>query len=242
MNDWPKQPPDEAPDRPPVIAPDMLADDAAPDGPIDFERGMSYLPPVTLALILANILVFGWELRSGALANADAIVAAGALLRQRVLQGEIWRLLTAMFLHGSPEHLIGNCLILYVVGMACEHAFGWQRAALVYFASGLCGSLLSVTFHPGPSLGASGAIFGVLGGVVVFFYRYQRAILLRDKRIGFVLLIWALYSIGSGFLDPFTDNFAHVGGLVGGTLLTLLLRPTLIPRPKAATHFQTPWP
>ncbi len=241
MSDWPREPPDQAPDRPLVIRAEMLADETSPDGLIDFERGMSYLPPVTIVLILVNILVFGWELQSGALDNVDAIVAAGALLRQRVFQGELWRLVTAMFLHGSPEHLIGNCVILYIVGMACEHAFGWQRAAIVYFTGGLCGSLASVAFHPGPSLGASGAIFGVLGGVVAFFYRYQRAILLRDKRIGFVLLIWALYTVVSGFLDPMTDNFAHVGGLAGGTLVTLLLRPTLLPRPKEPTDVGTPW-
>src|SRR5439155_353506 len=132
------------------------------DTRVDFERGMRTAPPLILLLIAANVALFAWELAAGALASRESIVEAGALVRDRVLAGEWWRLESATFLHAGWDHLIGNCLVLYVVGMACEHAFGFARTAVVYFTSGLTGSLLSTTLSPGPSVGASGAIFGIV--------------------------------------------------------------------------------
>src|SRR5439155_1383823 len=102
--------------------------------------------------------------------------------------------------------------VLYVVAMACEHDFGFVRTAVVYFTSGLTGSLLSGALSPGPSVGASGAIFGVVAAVVVVLYRHQKRFYLRDKRIGFVLLVWAAYQISTGLLNPYIDNYGHLGG------------------------------
>jgi len=232
MTSQPEEPAGDQDESPLVIREDMLAPADEPAARIDFEQEMPYLPRLTIYLILANAVVFVWEAASGALANAEALIEAGALQHQRVMQGEVWRLASAIFLHASPGHLLGNCIVLFVVGMACEHAFGWKRSALIYLAAGLCGSLLSVSLHPGPSVGASGAIFGVTGCVIVFFYKYQRQVMLRDKRIGFVLLIWALYEIGSGLASPFIDNYAHVGGFLGGVLVGLVLRPTLLCKPQ----------
>jgi rhomboid protease GluP len=234
MTFQPEEPAGDQDDAPLVIREDMLAAEEAPAARIDFEQEMPYLPRVTIYLILANVAVFVWAVAGGALANAEALIEAGALQQQRVMQGEVWRLLSAIFLHASGRHLLFNCIVLFIVGMALEHAFGWKRSALIYLAAGLCGSLLSVSLHPGPSVGASGAIFGVTGCVIVFFYKYHRQVMLRDKRIGFVLLIWALYEIGSGMASPFVDNYAHVGGFLGGALVGLVLRPTLLSKPQSA--------
>jgi rhomboid protease GluP len=213
-------------EQPIVITPDMLA--GASPGRVDFERGMRTAPPLILVLIAANMALFAWELAAGALASRETIVEAGALVRDRVLAGEWWRLVSATFLHAGPDHLIGNCLVLYVVGMACEHAFGFVRTAVVYFTSGLAGSLLSVALTPGPSVGASGAIFGVVAAVIVVLYRHQGRFYLRDKRIGFVLLVWAAYQMSTGLLSPYIDNYGHLGGLVGGASVALLLDPSLL--------------
>jgi len=213
-------------EQPIIITPDMLA--AAVDTRRDFERGMRTAPPLILFLIAANVAMFGWEVATGALTNRDSIVAAGALVRDRVIAGEWWRLISATFLHAGFDHLIGNCLVLYVVGMACEHAFGFARTAIVYVTSGLTGSLLSAAVTPGPSLGASGAIFGVVGAVIVVLYAHQKRFYLRDKRIGFVLAAWSVYQIGTGLLSPYIDNYGHVGGLVGGAGIALLLQPRLL--------------
>src|SRR4051794_28711099 len=119
------------------------------DGRIEFEQGMSYFPPLTICLIVSMIAVFGWELKTGALGSRSSIVAAGALMRANVLQGESWRLLTSGFLHGSIDHLIGNCVSLYILGMACEHGLGTVKTALVYLAALLAGGWLSILQHPG---------------------------------------------------------------------------------------------
>lgn len=213
-------------EKPIIITPDMLA--AEVDTRLDFERGMRTAPPLILLLIGANVAMFAWELATGALANRDGIIGAGALVRDRLLAGEWWRLISATFLHAGWDHLIGNCLVLYVVGMACEHAFGFARTAIVYITSGLTGSLLSATLTAGPSVGASGAIFGVVGAVIVVLYLHQKRFYLRDKRIGFVLAAWSAYQISTGFLSPYIDNYGHVGGLVGGASIALLLQPRLL--------------
>jgi rhomboid protease GluP len=200
-------------------------------GAVDFERGMSLAPSLTLLLIVANSVVFIWEVATSALSDRDSIVAAGALVRDRVTDGELWRLVTSMFLHGGADHLIGNCLVLYIVGMACEHGLGFAQTAVVYFASGLAGGLLSLAVRPGPSVGASGAIFGVTIAVVVTLYRYQDRFYVRDKRIGFVLAAWAGYTLFTGFLNPYIDNFAHLGGMAGGGLVALGVRPRLLSSP-----------
>lgn len=216
------------------ITADMLARGAAKPftdssrGRVDFEKQMSPAPPATLALIGACAVVFGVELAVGALKSPEAIVAAGALQQNLVRQGQVWRLVSSMFLHGSFGHLFGNCVALYILGVACEHAYGWRLLMLLYFAAGVCGGLLSIQLHPGPSVGASGAIFGLQAAAVVFFYKHRNHFYLRDKRIGFVLLVWGFYTIGTGFFAPFVDNSAHLGGAVAGAAVAWRLKPRLV--------------
>ncbi len=227
-------------EEPILITPEMLAPrrgSKVPDGRLDFERGMRRLPPLITALIIANVAVFVWEVASGAflepklmLAGHINPLAAGALVRERVLDGEWWRMITATFLHGGPNHLIGNMIALFIVGMACEHAFGAAKTAVIYLGSGLAGTAFSVATGPGPSVGASGAIFGVLAAVVVMLYKNQDRFFVRDKRIGFVLAAWAGWQLLIGFTSPFIDNFAHMGGMTGGAIAALLLTPTLTAR------------
>jgi rhomboid protease GluP len=142
-----------------------------------------------------------------------------------VLEGEWWRLVTAVFLHGSFDHLLGNCLILYIVGMACEHGLGTLRTVALYAASGLAGSLASLAMSPGPSVGASGAIFGLTGAAVAFLYRHQRLYHVHDKRVGFVLAGWAGYTLLIGLVTPLVDNAAPVGGAVAGVVMGLVFAP-----------------
>jgi len=215
-------------EEPILITDAMLArPPARPSGRVDFEQGMSYAPRVALLLMVVNIAVFAWELGEGALVGQDAIIAAGALSRELVLSGEVWRLFTPMFLHGGLDHLIGNLIALYILGMACEHALGGKQMLAVYLLSGVAASLLSVALSPGPSVGASGAIFGLMAAVIAVLSRHQHRFYLRDKRIGVVLAGWGLYTIGTGLLSPYVDNAAHAGGFLGGALIALRLEPTL---------------
>lgn len=224
------EPPPEPDERPRRISASMLAPAPPPERRIEFERGMSYLPPLSLLLIVAYVAVLAWELSVGALESRESIVAAGALYRPPVRDGELWRLVTATFLHGSPGHLIGNCVGLYIMGLACEHAFGFARSGVIYLLSGLGGSVLSVLAQPGPSVGASGVVFGVMGAVIVFLYRHQDAFYVRDKRIAVVLLAWAGFAVLTGLVTPFVDNFAHIGGFLGGALGAHAVEPALLQR------------
>lgn len=197
---------------------------------IDFERGMGYAPPATLAIIVVLGAIFSWQLSSGALASEESIVAAGALVRARVAQGEWWRLLSATVLHGNVEHIAGNAVSLYILGMASEHAYGTRSMLLIYIASGIAGSVLSAAMSPGPSVGASGAIFGLMGAVMVLFWKHHHALMVRDKRIGVVIAVWALVTIAAGLVTPMIDNAAHLGGMFGGMAVAWAMRPRILAR------------
>jgi rhomboid protease GluP len=222
-----------APETPLSITPEMLLSRR-----VDFERRMRRFPPLTIAILAALLLILIFELRVGALESREAIVAMGALARERVAAGEYWRLLTAPWLHGSIDHLAGNGVALYILGMVCESAFGRAQLLVLYVLSGLAGSLLSVVMSPGPSVGASGAIFGLQGAAIVLFRMHRDRLLVRDRRVGLVLIIWALYTIAGGIMEPLIDNGAHIGGALGGALIARYLHPivlTPLPPERAAT-------
>jgi membrane associated rhomboid family serine protease len=216
------------PEQPLRITPDMLLSRR-----VDLERRMGRVPPVTLATLVLLAVIFVGELRLGALDSKESIIAMGALARDRVVAGEYWRLLTAPWLHGGAEHLIGNGIALYILGMVCEAAFGPVQFVVLYVLSGLTGSLVSIVMTPGPSVGASGAIFGLQGAAIVLLRRERERLLVRDRRVGFVLLIWAIFTIAGGLTDPFIDNGAHIGGALGGALIATRLHPVLLSPPPA---------
>ena len=222
--------PSPAGEQPVRITADMLEPQPSPETRVDFEKGMTYAPPATLLLIVAIGATFAWQLSVGALKDQASIIAAGALVREQVMQGEVWRLLSATLLHGNLEHLLGNAVSLYILGMACEHAYGTRPMLLVYLASGIAGSMLSVASGPGPSVGASGAIFGLMGAVLVLFWKHHTELLVRDKRIGIVVAAWAIFTIIQGLVTPMVDNAGHVGGLLGGMVTAWAMRPRILER------------
>jgi rhomboid protease GluP len=222
--------PSPAEEKPIRITADMLEPEPLPDPRVDFEKGMSYAPAATLLLIVAIGATFMWQISVGALKDQASIIAAGALVREQVMQGEAWRLLSATLLHGNVEHLFGNAVSLYILGMACEHSYGTRSMLLVYLASGIAGSLLSVASGPGPSVGASGAIFGLMGAILVLFWKHHGELHVRDKRIGVVVAVWAIFTIITGFVTPMVDNAGHVGGLLGGMITAWAMRPRILER------------
>lgn len=216
--------------RPPVISAEMLAADG-PSGRIDFERGMRLAAPVTLGLIAACCAAFVWQIAAGVLDDEAALVRGGALVQERLLRGEVWRLVSSMFLHGDIGHLLGNMVPLFILGAACEHAFGGRKAAAIYLAAGLAGGVASAALDPRPTVGASGAVFGLMGCLVAVLQRLRSTIRVRDGRIAAVVGLWALWQIALGFSSPWIANFAHIGGFVAGGLLGLIVPPRLgLPR------------
>jgi len=219
----------ETPERALRITPDMLLGRR-----LDFERRMRRIPPVTVGILVALIVVFVLEAATGALDSRQGIVRAGALTRAGVVAGEWWRLVTAVVLHGSVGHLVGNAIALLVLGMMCEHAFGRTQFLFLFVMSGLAGGAVSMLMSPGPSVGASGAIFGLQGAAIVLFRRHRDRLVMRARRIGVVLVVWALYTIAQGAFTPFVDNGAHIGGFVAGALLARGLHPVVLEPPSDA--------
>jgi len=203
-----------------------VLDDSMLDSSVEFEGGMVWFPPVTLALIVSFITVFVLEAQTGALTKLERLVEMGALSRPLVEQGELWRLLSSEFLHGSSEHLIGNLLMFYILGLACEHAYGSSRFIFLFVVVAVGGSTLSLLNNK-TSVGASGSIFGLAGLLIGLFGRYRSKLHVRDHRIGFVVGIWAVFTIVSAFRNPRIDNLAHVGGFVTGLIFGGSIAPAL---------------
>ena len=218
----------DAPEHALRITPDMLLGRR-----LDFERRMRRLPPATLGILGVLIAIFALEVATGALESSQAVIRAGALTRAGVLAGEVWRLVSAVFLHGSVQHLVGNAIALLVLGMMCEHAFGRTQFLFLFVMSGLAGGAVSMLMSPGPSVGASGAIFGLQGAAIVLFRRHRDRLIMRARRIGVVLVVWALYTIAQGAFTPFVDNGAHIGGFIGGVLVARGLHPVVLEPPPA---------
>lgn len=196
-----------------------------PQAPTDEKR---YIPFITWTLIFINVLIFLiTDLFSS---NPDAMIDRGALSYSLVFyQQEIYRIISSMFLHIGPEHLFNNMLVLWVIGSYLEEQLGHRRFAFLYFLSGILAGCTSMVYNMlrndlTVSVGASGAIFGVMGGLVFAIWHVHRNN--RDFDLRRVLFMAAL-SLYGGFTSQGVDNAAHVGGFAGGFLITALLLQTL---------------
>jgi membrane associated rhomboid family serine protease len=176
---------------------------------------------VTNILVAINVIVF---ILSYLFQN---IVLYGAQINGAVLHGEVWRLVTAMFLHNDPLHLAVNMLSLFFVGRAVEVYYGPWRYLLIYFLSGIGGGLLFLFTSPADAavVGASGAIFGIFGAIGVFYIANRRALgTYAGNAIG-QWLMWMVINIVISISSPGIALFGHVGGLVVGMILAYILLP-----------------
>ncbi len=191
-----------------------MIDDSMIDQTVDFEHKMSPVPFVSLILMAACVVAFGLQAAGHGLDTLEGIKNSGALDPESVQKGEVWRLISATFLHGGFDHIFGNMLMLFVLGMACEHGFGRPQFLFLYVAAGITGSLCSL-LGGRVSVGASGAIFGLAGALIVLFWRFKSRLHLRDRRIGIVLGFWACYQLVLGLLNPAVDNLCAPWGASG---------------------------
>jgi rhomboid protease GluP len=175
--------------------------------------------PVTTLLLVAIAIGFAFQFLSG-----GAFTEAGQNGPQ-VRAGEYWRLVTSMFLHGGILHLAVNAWALYQLGALFEVWMGSSRLLLTYFLTGVAGSLASVMWTNAPSVGASGAIFGLLGALIAFLLRHRERLNQWGKSLLSQFVGWAAINVFLGFSVPGIDNAAHLGGCAAGFLLGLVLRP-----------------
>ncbi len=184
------------------------------------------LAPVSAALLAVVVAVHVAAAVVGDIEDPWLLLRFGANFRLAVLAGEPWRLVTSMFLHGGMIHLLFNVYALFLLGRLVEQMLGSLRFFCVYFLAGVCGSAASA-YYGGPqhlSVGASGAIFGLVGAALVGL-RQLRGQVPEEwrKRLSYNLLVIIALNIFIGFSAKHIDNAAHIGGLLGGALFALLL-------------------
>jgi membrane associated rhomboid family serine protease len=190
-------------------------------------------PWVTYALVALNSAIFLLTYlggpSTGGETSAPRLIAFGALVPQLVLDGQWWRLFTAVFLHASIQHILFNMTSLLAVGTLAERLYGSVKFIGIYLGAGLIGSIVSLAFAgmsgtlDVPGVGASGAIFGVAGALVTVRFQSSEIIprVLRD-RVSNTMIPLIGISLIFAYLTPYVDNAAHVGGLLGGMLLSFL--------------------
>lgn len=173
-------------------------------------------PFITYSLIAINIIIYVFMM----LGYRDNIIWYGANVPDFIRQGDIYRLLSSVFIHANIMHLICNMYALYVIGPQLESYLGRAKYLLVYLISGITGNLLSMAFTTGASVGASGAIFGLFGALLYFGYHYRVYLgtVLKSQIIPLIAL-----NLIIGFMVPGINNAAHIGGLIGGVLATVAL-------------------
>lgn len=180
----------------------------------------SKVPYITYFLIAVNVIFYVVPMLLG-VDVYNNIIEMYCIHGPSIRAGQYYRLLTGTFLHGSIIHLLCNCYSLYVLGSQIESLLGKFKYLVIYFFSGLTGALLSTILGgDAGSIGASGAIFGLMGALVYFGY-YYRVYLGNAVKSQIIPLI--LLNLFVGFMSPGIDNFAHIGGLVGGAIVTMAL-------------------
>ena len=155
--------------------------------------------------------------------NPNILYRFGALVSANFIGSnyiELFRLVSSVFLHASILHLMCNMYSLYILGPQLESFYGKSKFIIIYIVSGVIGNLLSMAFLQDNvvSVGASGAIFGLLGSLLYFGYHYRVYLsgVIKSQIIPLIIL-----NLGIGFVASGINNFAHIGGLIGGVLISM---------------------
>jgi len=180
--------------------------------------------PATYGLIGFTLLIFLLQTLSIQITQYDWFILFGAKVNGAIAAGQVWRLITPIFLHAGLWHVGVNMYSLYALGPAIEGFFGSARMAVIYLLSGISGVIFSLAFSSAPSVGASGAIFGLLGALGTFLYRHRQSFGAAGRFHLRQILLVAVINLGIGLM-PQIDNWGHLGGLLGGILLTWFIGP-----------------
>lgn len=191
-------------------------------------------PYVTYALIGITVAFYMMQVASvilfdpppTAFSNMDWLEYFGARVNNDIIDGQLWRLITPALLHGNFPHIFFNMYALFSLGTGLERYFGHRRFLLLYVLGAFAGNVASFLFTGGAySVGASTAIFGLIGAEGIFFYQNRK--LFGDQArgaIGNVIFVAAINLLVIGRM-AFIDNWGHIGGLVGGLMFTALAGP-----------------
>jgi membrane associated rhomboid family serine protease len=186
-----------------------------------------FQPLITYGILAVTVAVSLFTLHGGR--AGDELLSQLALVKPAVQDGEYWRLLTVTLVHGNDLHLLMNMYALFIVGPLAEALYGRALFLAMYLLAGLGGSIASYLILPNPSVGASGAIFGLFGLVFASTYFHKTLLQARARaitsQIGMLIVLNLIIGFGIGGFASI-DNFAHIGGLLVGGWLGLLIAPS----------------
>ncbi|XP_042402938.1 RHOMBOID-like protein 10, chloroplastic [Zingiber officinale] len=174
---------------------------------------------LTNVLLVVNVLVYAAQI-----ATQGKLLLWGAKVNSLIDKGQLWRLATSALLHANIGHLMINCYSLNSVGPTVEKMSGSRRFLAIYFSSAIASSVMSYRFSQSPSVGASGAIFGLVGSYAVFVLRHRKLVGGAKEDLLHVAHVIALNMV-IGFLSRGIDNWGHLGGLLGGAAVSWFLGP-----------------
>jgi rhomboid protease GluP len=182
-------------------------------------------PVVTYALFGINIFIFLLMGLAGGSGSESMLMGFGVKDNLMIDQGEFWRLVTPVFLHIGPLHIIFNSYALWIVGPQVEKLYGSARFTIIYILAGIAGVAGSYIYHPeNRSAGASGAIFGLFGALLVFGFKYRSSIPpMFQRAVGKGVFPVIAINLFIGFQLKGIDNSAHIGGLIMGALLAVVI-------------------
>ena len=186
-----------------------------------------YWPVVTLVILGINVVVFLIMTLAGGSTNTDVLLDFGASFSPYFRRGEYWRLVMPMFLHIGWLHLAVNSYALFLLGPILERVYGYGRFALLYVAAGMGSSAVSMSVSRNIiAAGASGAIFGIAGAMLVAGYLHREVIPPRwGRALGRGILPFIVLNLILGFSVRGIDNWGHLGGLLSGMVLAALIPP-----------------
>jgi len=175
-------------------------------------------PFITYILLALTIGMFVLEFILGGSTNTFTLIMLGAKVNELIIAGQWWRLITPMFLHIGLAHFLFNALILYFLGRQLEEIFGHSRFLLIYLASGILGNAFSFALNTSISAGASTALFGMFMSTIVLSRLYPNRPQIAALSSNFMILI--IINVVFGLLSTGVDNAGHIGGLIGGYLIS----------------------
>jgi len=196
-----------------------------PDRPVSIGVLMT-APIVSYVLLGITVLVFILQYWSQYQYDVDIPFVIGGKINELITQGQYWRLITPILLHGGILHLGFNMYALYVIGPGLERYYGHGRFLVLYLLAGFAGNVMSFLFTSANSLGSSTAIFGLLGAQGMFMYQNREIFGRRAQRVLWNLILIAGINLVIG-LSPGIDNWGHIGGLIAGTLFAWTAGPLL---------------
>ncbi|MDK1028428.1 MAG: rhomboid family intramembrane serine protease [Anaerolineae bacterium] len=209
-----------APQTPPESSPPRAAPPARL--PINLPAAV---PRVTYVIIGVTVVAYLLQLLSQFLIGYDLLILLGAKSNEFIRSGQLWRFLTPMLLHGSLIHIGFNMYALTIFGTNLERRYGHGRYILLYLLGGFAGSVFSFLFTEANSIGASGAVFGLIGAEGIFFYKNRKLFGNRAKGAINNIIFVVVFNLFLGLQLSGIDNWAHIGGLMGGLIFAWFAGP-----------------